>query len=131
MKGKSSNFIAFDIGSSKIAAIAAHINKSGETKVNSQILQYSEGFKSGSITNMELAENSIVAAIYALEQECDKSIKEIAISLSGTGVKSYYVSHKMKLGNQTISKQDVKKLINKALNIQLKKPPFYNYNWHH
>ena len=115
MKGKSSNFIAFDIGSSKIAAIAAHINKSGETKVNSQILQYSEGFKSGSITNMELAENSIVAAIYALEQECDKSIKEIAISLSGTGVKSYYVSHKMKLGNQTISKQDVKKLINKAL----------------
>ncbi len=115
MKGKSSNFIAFDIGSSKIAAMAAHINKSGQTKINSQILQYSEGFKSGAITNMELAENSIVAAIYALEQECDKSIKEIAISLSGVGVKSYYVNHKVKLGNQPILKQDIKKLINKAL----------------
>jgi cell division protein FtsA len=115
MKGKSSNFIAFDIGSSKIAAIASHINKSGETKINSQILQYSEGFKSGTITNMELAENSVVAAIYALEQECDKSIKEIAVSLPGVGVKSYYVSHKIKLGNQPISKQDIKKLINKAL----------------
>jgi cell division protein FtsA len=102
MKGKSSNFIAFDIGSSKIAAMAAHINKSGQTKINSQILQYSEGFKSGAITNMELAENSIVAAIYALEQECDKSIKEIAISLSGVGVKSYYVNHKVKLGSQPI-----------------------------
>ena len=115
MKGKSSNFIAFDIGSSKIAAIAANISKSGQAKINSQILQYSEGFKSGSITNMELAENSVVAAIYALEQESDKSIKEIAISLSGAGVKSFYVNHKMKLGNQPITKQDIKKLISKAL----------------
>ena len=115
MKGKSSNFIAFDIGSSKIAAIAANISKNGQAKINSQILQYSEGFKSGSITNMALAENSLVAAIYALEQESDKSIKEIAISLSGAGVKSYYVNHKMKLGNQPITKQDIKKLISKAL----------------
>lgn len=115
MKGKSSNFITFDLGSSKIAAIAAHINKSGEIKINSQILQYSEGFKSGSITNMDLAENSVVAAIFSLEQECDKSIKEIAISLSGSGIKSYYVNHKMRLGNQPISKQDIKKLINRAL----------------
>jgi cell division protein FtsA len=115
MKGKSSNFIAFDIGSSKIAAIASHISKSGETRINSQILQYSEGFKSGTITNMELAENSVVAAIYALEQECDKSIKQIAVSLPGVGMKSYYVNHKIKLGNQPISKQDIKKLINKAL----------------
>ena len=99
MKGKSSNFIAFDIGSSKIAAIAANISKSGQAKINSQILQYSEGFKSGSITNMELAENSVVAAIYALEQESDKSIKEIAISLSGAGVKSFYVNHKMLILN--------------------------------
>jgi len=115
MKGKSSNYIAFDIGSSKIAAIAANISKNGQIKINSQILQYSEGFKSGSITNMESAENSIVAAIYALEQESDKSIKEIAISLSGVGVKSYYVNHKIKLGNQPISKQDIKKLYSKAL----------------
>lgn len=115
MKGKASNYIAFDIGSSKIAAIAANISKNGQVKINSQILQYSEGFKSGSITNMEFAENSIVAAIYALEQESDKSIKEIAISLSGIGVKSYYVNHKIKLGNQPISKQDIKKLLSKAL----------------
>ncbi|PCJ27596.1 MAG: cell division protein FtsA [Rickettsiales bacterium] len=115
MKGNSSNFIAFDIGSSKIAAIASNITKQGRIKVNSQILHHAEGFKSGMITHMELAENTIVTAIYALEKECDKSIKEVAISLSGTGVKSYYINHKIKLGNQTISKQDIKKLINKAL----------------
>ena len=115
MKGKSSSFVAFDIGSSKIAAISAQTNKQGETKINSQILQSSDGFKSGVITHMEMAENTIINAIYALEKERDKSIKEVAISLSGSSVKSYYINHKIKLGNQPISKQDVKKLINKAL----------------
>lgn len=38
MKGKSSNFIVFDIGSSKITAMAAQINKQGETQINAQIL---------------------------------------------------------------------------------------------
>ncbi|MDA9163712.1 cell division protein FtsA [Rickettsiaceae bacterium] len=115
MKGKSSNFIAFDIGSSKISAIASHINKQGQAQVNAQILQYSEGFKAGNIVNMKLAENSLIDALYALEKECDKSIKEVAISLSGARVKSYYISHTVKLGNQAISKQDVKKLITKGL----------------
>jgi cell division protein FtsA len=115
MKGKSSNFIAFDIGSSKIAALAASISKTGEVTVNSQILQHSEGLKSGFITNMELAENSIISAIYALEQYCNKSIKEVAISISGSSVKSYYIDHKIKIGNQAITKQDIKRLTSKAL----------------
>lgn len=115
MKGKSSNFIVFDIGSSKITAMAAQINKQGETQINAQILQYSEGFKSGIITDMTLAENTIVRAIYALEKQQDKGIKEVAISLSGSGIKSYYTNHKIKLGNQPISEADVKKLLAKAL----------------
>ena len=115
MKGKSSNFVAFDIGSNKICAVSAHTSKQGDTKINSQVLQYSKGFKSGTITHMEMAENSIINAIYALEQDLDKSIKEVTVSLSGAGVKSYYVTHTIKLAGQEISKQDIKKLINKAL----------------
>ena len=115
MKRSTSNFIAFDIGSSKISAVASHINKQGVAAINAQILQRSEGFRSGLITNMELAESSIISAIYALEKDCDKSIKEVAISLSGAGVKSYYITHSTKIGNHPISNQDVKKLISKAL----------------
>ncbi|MDG1436959.1 MAG: cell division protein FtsA [Rickettsiaceae bacterium] len=128
MKKKSSNFVVFDIGSSKIAALAAHNGKQGDTKINAQILQYSEGFKSGSITHMEMAENSIVNAIYALEQDYDKSINEITISLSGAGVKSYYINHSIKLGNQPISKQDIKKLITKAIaDFQVKDQEIIHY----
>lgn len=115
MKGNSSNFITLDIGSSKISAIAAYVSKQGEARINAQVLQHSEGFKSGTITNMGMAESSLIAAIYSLEKDCDKSIKEIAISLSGAGIKSYYVNHNIKLGNQPITQFDVKKLVNKAL----------------
>lgn len=115
MKGKSSNFVAFDIGSNKICAVSAQNTKQGDTRINSQVLQYSKGFKSGAITHMEMAENSIINAIYALEQDLDKSIKEVSVALSGVGVKSYYVNHTIKLSGQEISKQDIKKLITKAL----------------
>lgn len=115
MKAKTANFIAFDIGSSKIAAMAANISRQGEIKIITQALHYSKGFKSGIITDINAAENSIIAVIYALEKECEKSIKEVTVSLSGAGVKSYYVTHSIKLGNQPISKSDLKKLVQKAI----------------
>jgi len=114
MKGKSTNYIVFDIGSNKIAALAANITKIGEVSVVAQVIQSSTGFRAGSIIDLEAAENSIIAAIYSLEKECDKSINNVVVSLSG-GVKSYYISHTIKLGNQAISRQDVNKLIQKAL----------------
>lgn len=115
MKAHSPNYIAFDLGSNKIAALAAHIGKQGDTSIIAQVVQQSMGIKSGIITDMVLAENSIVSAVYALEKYCDKSIKEVSISLSGHGVKSYYVTNTIKLGAQPISELDVKKLISKAL----------------
>jgi cell division protein FtsA len=114
MKGNSANYIVFDIGSNKIAAFAAHINKAGESTIVAQVLQHSEGFRAGGIVNLEAAENSIISAIYSLEKECEKSINEVTISLSGA-VKSYYISHTLKLSNQAITAADVKKLVQKAL----------------
>ncbi len=114
MKGKSANYVVFDIGSNKVVAMAANINKTRESAIVAQVLQYSGGFKASTVVNLEAAENSIIAAIYSLEKECNKSINEVTISLS-SGFKSYYISHTIKLGNQPINKQDIKKLIQKAL----------------
>ncbi|RYE05999.1 MAG: cell division protein FtsA [Rickettsiaceae bacterium] len=115
MKAKFSNFIVLDIGSSKIIGIAAHLDKKGEVRILSQIVNSSEGIKSGIITDLRAAENSIINTIYALEKECDRSIKQVAISLSGAGTKSYYLTHKIKLSNQPIRKEDLKRLIQKAI----------------
>lgn len=115
MKAKLSNLIALDLGSSKIAGIAAYVDKQGESTILSQTLHCSEGIKSGIITNLKAAENTIISSIYALEKECDKNIKQVSVSLSGFGTKSYYINNKIKLSNNQITREDVKKLIQKVL----------------
>lgn len=120
MKAKLSNFVAIDLGSSKISGIAAYVDKKGDMRVLSQSLNSASGFRSGVVIDLKAAENSIINTIYRLEKECEKNIKEIAISLSGTGSKSYYVSHKIKLQpDQPITNNEIQKLTRKALNESL------------
>ncbi|MGL4226700.1 MAG: cell division protein FtsA, partial [Rickettsia sp.] len=115
MKEKISNFVTLDFGSSKIAVIAAYISKKGEIKVASQNLHHSKGIKSGAISDLKNAETSIVSAIYALEQDCSKNIKKVILSLSGADTKSYYINYTIKVNGQTVTQQDIKKLLQKAL----------------
>ncbi|WPY01425.1 Cell division protein FtsA [Candidatus Trichorickettsia mobilis] len=115
MKAKLLNFVALDLGSSKIAAIAAHIDKKSEIKILSHNLHHAVGIKSGVITDLQAAESSIINAIYAIEKDCNKNIKRISISLSGAGTKSHYTNHKIKLSGSQITIQDIKKLLQKML----------------
>ena len=115
MKEKISNFVTLDFGSSKIALIAAYISKKGEIKVASQNLHHSKGIKSGVISDLKNAETSIVSAIYALEKDCGKNIKKVILSLSGADTKSYYINYTIKVNGQTVTQQDIKKLLQKAL----------------
>lgn len=114
MKRKTSNLIAFDIGSSKISAAAASIDDNNVV-ISAQTIHASEGIKSGMIINMELAEASIIGTIYDLEKSCDKSIKQAAISLSGANVKSYYIAQKIRISGNVVTSIDIKRLITKAL----------------
>ena len=82
MKAKLSNFVALDLGSSKIACVAAYVDKRGDSRIVSQNLHYSNGIKSGIILDLKEAENSIIGAIYALEKDCSKNIKQITICSS-------------------------------------------------
>jgi cell division protein FtsA len=113
---KLANLIVLDVGSSKIAAIAANLNKNGKIDLITQILHYSGGMRSGIVTDIVAAEESIVGTIYALEKECNKNIKEIMLVTSGAGAKSYYIDYSIEFGDiHTISHVDVKKLLQKAL----------------
>ncbi|AAU03724.1 cell division protein FtsA [Rickettsia typhi] len=115
MKEKISNFVTLDFGSSKIAVIAAYISKKGEIKVAGQNLHHSKGIKSGVILDLKNAETSILTAIYALEKDCGKNIKKVILSLSGAETKSYYINYTIKINGQTVTQQDIKKLLQKAL----------------
>jgi cell division protein FtsA len=115
MKAKLANSIALDLGSSKIAAIAAYVESNGLVRVLSQHIHYSEGIKSGMVIDVKGAENSVVSSIYALEESCHKNVQYASISLSGAHTKSYYIYQKIRLSTAPITKQDVQKLIQKTL----------------
>ena len=115
MKNKPTNFISMDIGSSKIASIAVFMEQNGDVEVTGQNLHYSEGIKSSVVTDLAQAENTILQAVYSLEQESGMAINEAAISLSGYGTKSYYLHNKMRINDGKISQHDVHKLIQKTL----------------
>lgn len=115
MKAINTNFTALDIGSSKITILACDLNISGEATVGYQGMFQSNGIKSGSIIDYNGAEQSIINSIYNLEKTIDKNINSVSISLSGAGIKSYYVYQKIRVGNAKITKDDIKKLKDSAL----------------
>jgi cell division protein FtsA len=116
MRARLANSIVLDLGSSKIAALAAYVEHNGEARILCQNLSYSDGIKSGMITDLKQAENSLVNSIYAIEKHCDKNIKQAAISLSGVGTKSYYVYNVIKIqDNKPVTKQDIQKLVQKSI----------------
>nr|WP_245406882.1 cell division protein FtsA [Orientia tsutsugamushi] len=115
MGTKLSNFVSIDIGSSKIAAVASYVENNGLINVVSQGFYYSSGIKSGIISDFKKAENSVISAIYNLEKDLGKTIKHVTISLSNVCTKSYYTYSKIKIATQYVTKQDIIKLISKAL----------------
>lgn len=115
MKLKSANLVTFDIGSSKMAALAASINKQGIAEITSQIIRSSEGFCAGTITDLKAAEESFISCIYEIENDIDRSINQINLALSGVGTRSFFVNHTIKLGSNPVTKNDLKKLIQKAI----------------
>ncbi len=110
-----SNFVALDLGSSKIAGLVAHIDKNGKSNILSQNLHNSKGIKSSAILDLQDAETSIISAIYSLEKDYGKNIQNVSIALTGAGTKSYYLNGKLKLSGQQVSKDDVKQLMRKIL----------------
>lgn len=115
MKSKLLNFVAVDFGSSKIAAIAAHVDKKYNTQILSHKIHNASGIKAGVITDLALAQASVINTIYAIEEECDKNIKKVTVTISGAGAKSHYITHKLKTSGQPITTQELNKLLQKMI----------------
>lgn len=71
---------ALDIGSSKIACIIARTDSSG-IKVLGSALHELQGIRSGAVTSLELAEESIRQAVDRAEQLSDHRIQDVILSV--------------------------------------------------
>ncbi len=115
MSGKKQEVVSFDIGSSKIAIVIGTMDDTGNYEIKNRFVGPSEGIKSSLITNLSQAEESIINAILTIEKTCKNFVKQIAISVCSSCAESNYVSAKVRITGQNVTKQDVQKLISKAL----------------
>ncbi|HWA89735.1 MAG TPA: cell division protein FtsA [Rhizomicrobium sp.] len=72
---------ALDIGSSKIACLIGRADH-GSLKILGAALRESQGVKAGTITSLELAEESIRDCVQAAENHADARIQNVLISLT-------------------------------------------------
>jgi cell division protein FtsA len=112
---KKQEVVVFDIGSSKIATVIGLIDGLKNVEIKSHFLSDCEGIKSSLITNLSQAEESMINTVFSVEKTSKNLIREASISICASVAKSNYVSAKVRISGQSVTKQDVQKLVHKAL----------------
>jgi len=80
IQARSGLIAALDVGSSKIACVIGRAESSG-LRILGAALHESQGIKSGAVTNLELADQSIRKAVDAAEQLADVRIQDVIIGV--------------------------------------------------
>ncbi len=115
MVSQKSLIVSIDVGSSKIAAIAADAYSEENISQITSITSKSEGFKSGSITDMHKAETTILSCIHELEGFSKKNIQSANVVIAGFGTRSHYFYQKIKIEAESVTQKDVNLLISKLV----------------
>ena len=76
------NFVCLDIGSNKIAALAANVFYENKFHIVNASLHASEGFKCAEITNFEQAEKSISNVLNSIEQKLEFPVDSVSVIFS-------------------------------------------------
>src|SRR4029078_8546018 len=101
---------ALDVGSSKIACIIGRAEQGG-SQVLGSALHESRGIRSGGVTNLQLAEQSIREAVDAAEQLADQRIQDVILAVQCGHPKSLTVRAELALGGALVNDQHLRALL--------------------
>lgn len=118
MKHKKDIIAALDIGTTKVACFIAEVDVEGEIEVRGIGHQVSVGARSGVITDIHAAKNSIVNAVHTAEHMAGERIDSVMVNISGGQVRSHRLHFNMPLSGQAVSQREVSKLLDYARNSQ-------------
>lgn len=110
-----------DIGSSKISAVAARIDKDGQLKILAQESRPSSGVSKGALIDLNEAVGSVSKALSRLEEKVSKGLDDIYVNISGEtlrGERSRGMTP-LSLRGREVTQADVDKCVNVASTIQL------------
>jgi len=102
---------ALDIGTTKICCFIAERVDDGTLNVTGIGHQLSKGLRAGAITNMEAAEQAILAAVTSAETMTGETIREVIVNLSGGAPGSKLVDIEVPLTRDEIGEDDIRRAI--------------------
>lgn len=110
-----------DIGSSKVSAVAASIDKEGQFSIMGQVTQDSMGVSRGSIVDLDEAVKSVSEALKKLKSKTPNGLGQIYVNITGETLKGA-VSKGMiplSLRGREITKLDIERCVNAASTVHL------------
>ncbi len=115
LKQRNNSIIVIDIGSSKIACLVAKINASDEIVINGLGYHSAQGIKSGIITDINTAENSILKAIEMAEENSGERIKKAYVSISSAQLISHQIRARHNIVGHEVGAKDLSKILLNAM----------------
>ncbi|MBE7636690.1 cell division protein FtsA [Sneathiella sp. P13V-1] len=111
--GRNGPIAALDVGTTKIGCFVA-VEETGGLRIKGVGHQVARGMRAGSITNMEMAEDSIRSAVDAAERMAGETIREVYVSVTAGQPASQTVEVEMSIGGQEIGDKDLIKTLKEA-----------------
>lgn len=114
-------FAALDVGSTKVSCFIG-IKETGRSGAPMPVRvigighQICHGLKNGSVVDMELAEQSIGAAVEAAERMADVTVKEVVVNLSMACLGSHASSGTVNIDGREVEENDVTRVLDQGLN---------------
>lgn len=102
---------ALDIGSSKIVCFIAEITSEGDINILGVGHQLSQGIKSGTITDVKLAEHSISSAVGIAEEIAGVTVDRVIVNVSGSKQASYNIKAELNIKGNEIADRDIARII--------------------
>lgn len=105
---------ALDIGSTKICCFIARIDESKNTRHPRLVgigHQAARGVRNGAIVDLEAAEASIRAAVYAAEQMAGTTVQHVIVNVSGGQPTSRTIGVEVSIAGQQIADSDMRRAL--------------------
>ncbi len=99
-----------DIGTTKIVCFIAQITPDNNLRIIGIGHQLAQGIKAGAITDIRLAENSIIAAVSAAEKMAGETIDKVVVAVSGANPQSVRMEAQVPIPGQ-VSPRDMKRAV--------------------
>ena len=110
-----------DIGSSKISAVAAEVDKEGAVTILTPVTQPSRGISRGAVVDLNEAVRSVTGALNRLRDKISGRPENIYVNISGESVKGAKSRGMIPLAlrGREVTKADINRCVNAASTIHL------------